>query len=200
MAPAQKGLEARKTPRQSRSAATVDIILEAVARILESKGLPGLNTNAVAETAGISIGSLYQYFPGKEALLAALIRRKRQELITMLEHVATADDGGDLRQLVSGFVRAALHHQFQRPRLAAGLEYAEMMLPLDAETRILKQRIVEIVAEALSRYGIEQPIIAARDLAALTRGMADAASLAGETDAPHFEQRVLKAIYGYLAP
>lgn len=198
MAGTSKGLDARKTPRQGRSAATVDIILEAVARILETGGLGALTTNAVAATAGISIGSLYQYFPGKEALLAALIRRKRQELIIMLEQVAATDNGADLGELVIGFVRAALHHQFQRPRLAAGLEYAEAILPLDDETRILKKRIVEIVAEALSRYGIDQPDVAARDLAALTRGMADAASLAGETDASQFEPRVLKAVHGYL--
>jgi len=53
---------------------------EAAARILEAAGLAALNTNAVAEKAGVSVGSLYQYFPAKESLLVTLIRRNRARL------------------------------------------------------------------------------------------------------------------------
>ena len=63
----------RKRPRQHRSKATVDSILEATARVLKKDGFDGLTTNAVAEAAGVSIGSLYQYFPNKEALVAAMV-------------------------------------------------------------------------------------------------------------------------------
>jgi AcrR family transcriptional regulator len=63
----------RKRPRQERSKATVDAILAATARVLVKDGYDGLTTNTVATTAGVSIGSLYQYFPNKEALVAALI-------------------------------------------------------------------------------------------------------------------------------
>ena len=62
----------RKRPRQERSKATVDTILEATARVLKKQGFDGLSTNAVAAQAGVSIGSLYQYFPNKEALVAKL--------------------------------------------------------------------------------------------------------------------------------
>lgn len=65
----------RKRPRQERSRATVDSVLTATARVLVKRGFDGLTTNAVAEAAGISIGSLYQYFPNKEALVAALIEQ-----------------------------------------------------------------------------------------------------------------------------
>jgi AcrR family transcriptional regulator len=74
-------VDPRKRPRQRRSEATVDAILEAAARILESDGLDALTTNAVADRAGVSVGSLYQYFPGKTALLAELIRRERGALV-----------------------------------------------------------------------------------------------------------------------
>ena len=63
----------RKRPRQARSRDTVDAILAATARVLVKVGFDGLTTNGVAEAAGVSIGSLYQYFPNKEALVAALI-------------------------------------------------------------------------------------------------------------------------------
>lgn len=191
-------IEARKVPRQARSAATVEIILEAAARILEGGGLAALGTNRVAEKAGISIGSLYQYFPGKEALMVALLRRKRQELVSMLEEAARVAAATDLGTLVDRFIRAALHHQFERPRLAASLEYAERHLPLDAETEALKERIASTVATALAAHSIPEPATAARDLAALTRGMADAAGLHGETDMASLEARIRRAVHGYL--
>ena len=64
-------LEAR-VPRQERARQKVELILEAAMRLLDKGGLPLLTTNAVAETAGVSIGTLYQYFPNKEAILDAL--------------------------------------------------------------------------------------------------------------------------------
>lgn len=70
----------RKRPRQERSKATVDTILEATARVLKKQGFDGLSTNAVAAQAGVSIGSLYQYFPNKEALVAKLIDRHMEDM------------------------------------------------------------------------------------------------------------------------
>lgn len=66
----------RKIPRQARALATVEIILEAAAQLLERTGEAGFNTNAVAERAGLSIGTLYRYFPDKRAILTALARRE----------------------------------------------------------------------------------------------------------------------------
>jgi len=68
----------RKNPAQRRSRATVEIVLEAAAQLLESGGERGFNTNAVAERAGVSIGTLYRYFPDKQAILTALARREME--------------------------------------------------------------------------------------------------------------------------
>jgi AcrR family transcriptional regulator len=65
----------RKTPRQARSREMVEVILQAAARVLVKVGFERTTTNRVAEAAGVSVGSLYQYFPSKEALVAALIGR-----------------------------------------------------------------------------------------------------------------------------
>jgi AcrR family transcriptional regulator len=70
----------RKRPRQERSRATVDTILAATARVLVKRGYDDLTTNAVAAAAGVSIGSLYQYFPNKNALVAALIERHIEDM------------------------------------------------------------------------------------------------------------------------
>jgi AcrR family transcriptional regulator len=81
----------RKRPRQDRSRATVDAILEAAARVLVKEGFERTTTNRVADAAGVSIGSLYQYFPSKEALVAALVERHNDEMraavLAMLEQV-----------------------------------------------------------------------------------------------------------------
>jgi AcrR family transcriptional regulator len=68
----------RVRPRQGRSRAVVDAVLEAAAQLLEAEGEAGFNTNAVAERAGVSIGSLYRYFADKEAILLALARRETE--------------------------------------------------------------------------------------------------------------------------
>ncbi|OUS29388.1 hypothetical protein A9Q99_09830 [Gammaproteobacteria bacterium 45_16_T64] len=74
----------RKKPKQARSIVTVDAILEAAAHILRNEGIEGLNTNKVAAIAGVSIGSLYQYFPNKGSLIAALIELHVEEELTEL--------------------------------------------------------------------------------------------------------------------
>jgi AcrR family transcriptional regulator len=69
----------RKLAAQGRSRATVDALIEATARILVREGFDKASTNRIAEQAGVSVGSLYQYFPSKEALVAAVIDRHHQQ-------------------------------------------------------------------------------------------------------------------------
>ncbi|MDN4989043.1 TetR/AcrR family transcriptional regulator [Bradyrhizobium sp. WYCCWR 13022] len=71
----------RKNASQERSRATVDALIEATARILVREGFEKTSTNRIAEVAGVSVGSLYQYFPSKEALVAAVIDRHHEEIM-----------------------------------------------------------------------------------------------------------------------
>jgi AcrR family transcriptional regulator len=71
----------RKNASQERSRATVDALIEATARILVREGFDKASTNRIAEVAGVSVGSLYQYFPGKEALVAAVVDRHHQKIM-----------------------------------------------------------------------------------------------------------------------
>jgi AcrR family transcriptional regulator len=75
----------RKLPRQDRSRITVEAILEATTHILVEEGYDKANTNRIAERAGISIGSLYQYFPNKKSLLAALVEQHVAEMADLIE-------------------------------------------------------------------------------------------------------------------
>lgn len=71
----------RKVASQERSRGTVDALVEATARILVREGFDKASTNRIAEVAGVSVGSLYQYFPSKEALVVAVIERHQQEIM-----------------------------------------------------------------------------------------------------------------------
>jgi AcrR family transcriptional regulator len=101
---------ARKTASQERSKATVDALLDATARILVREGYDRASTNKIAIAAGVSIGSLYQYFPSKEALVAAVIERHVEEMMavvrTSLVRVATLPLAGAARELVRVMIDA----------------------------------------------------------------------------------------------
>lgn len=86
-------LNPRKLPRQERSRALFEAILDAAARILAQQGRDALNTNLVAEKAGVSIGSLYQYFPNRDAIIAAVADRHFHRLF---HHVADLDLKADI--------------------------------------------------------------------------------------------------------
>lgn len=100
----------RKRASQARSRATVDALVEATARILVKEGYENASTNRIAEVAGVSVGSLYQYFPGKEALVAAVIDRHNDELMQIargvLAEVAELPLEAAVRRIVSVAVEA----------------------------------------------------------------------------------------------
>lgn len=187
----------RKRPRQQRSQATVAAILEATARILERGGAEALTTNAVAQLAGVSIGSLYQYFPSKTALIAELIRQERATLFAQIADLA-AKPPLDLEQVVISLIDAAVAHQLDRPSLARALDFIEPTLPINGETAALNSSLAQMIAALIHRHGVSNPEEAARDLIALAKGMIDAAGLAGETSREQLKARVARAAIGYL--
>jgi AcrR family transcriptional regulator len=107
----------RKEPRQARSQATVDAILTATARVLVRDGYDRASTNRVAETAGVSVGSLYQYFPTKEALVAALIDRHMTQMTSLLETNIDELRDAPLAVATRALVKLMLAAHAQNPRL-----------------------------------------------------------------------------------
>lgn len=97
----------RVLPRQGRSRAVVDAILEAAAQLLEQEGEAGFNTNVVAERAGVSIGSLYRYFADKEAILLALARRETETVqLAMRAALGQRSDLASDRAAIRAFLSA----------------------------------------------------------------------------------------------
>jgi AcrR family transcriptional regulator len=196
--PRRRQLQPRKSPAQKRSSETVEAILEAAARVLEKVGFAGYNTNAIAERAGVSIGSLYQYFPCKDALTAALIERETAVLIADISGAGGAERYQDgLNQLI----RAAVTHQMRRPILARLLDFEERRLTLDERHAGVRDRFERELMAILERpdVGLTQDCqLVAADLLALARGLIDAAGERGEVDAAHLAARVQRAVFGYL--
>jgi len=100
----------RRRPRQARAQATVDAIVKATARVLVEEGYDRASTNRVALAAGVSIGSLYQYFPSKEALVAALVEDHTDKMEAALTQSLAGPTAPTLearaRQLVRGVLTA----------------------------------------------------------------------------------------------
>src|SRR5215469_6363466 len=107
----------RKAASQERSRATVDTLLEATARVLMHEGYDRASTNRIAEEAGVSIGSLYQYFPGKEALVAAVIDRHHEELMQVARGTLAAVAALPLEQAVRKLVTVAIEAHRVDPKL-----------------------------------------------------------------------------------
>jgi AcrR family transcriptional regulator len=107
----------RKHASQQRSRATVDALIEATARILVREGFDSASTNRIAEQAGVSVGSLYQYFPGKEALVAAVIERHKKDLMRVARGVLAEVEGLPLKQAVRKMITAAVKAHSHDPKL-----------------------------------------------------------------------------------
>jgi AcrR family transcriptional regulator len=107
----------RKSASQARSRVTVNALIEATARILVREGFDKASTNRIAEVAGVSVGSLYQYFPSKEALVAALIDRHNQEVMRAVQGELVEAVNLPMEQAVRKLVAVAVKAHSIDPRL-----------------------------------------------------------------------------------
>ena len=94
----------RKLPKQSRSRVTVEAILAATTHILVEEGYDKANTNRIAERAGVSIGSLYQYFPNKKSLITALMDQHAQEMAELVGAKLDRLFDSPLENVISGYL------------------------------------------------------------------------------------------------
>jgi AcrR family transcriptional regulator len=195
--PAMPALLPRKTPRQQRSANTVATILQAAAHILEEAGLDGYTTNAVAARAGVSIGSVYQYFPHRDAVTRALIERRSEELLTAILQIDGTARGRDGIRHVIGI---AVVQQLRHARLARILDLEEARMPASDAMRENGKRAAAAIRTYLEQAGVPgiDMDTVVRDVMAITLGMVDAAGRHGEADEHALLRRVLRAVFGYL--
>lgn len=110
-------VQARKRAKQRRARITVDAIVEAAARVVSQVGLDRASTNRIAEVAGVSIGSLYQYFPGKTALMAAVIEREAEADLDAMREVFADCSTLPLPETIDRTIEHFVHRFARNPAL-----------------------------------------------------------------------------------
>jgi AcrR family transcriptional regulator len=114
-------LEPRKSPVQARSAASVDAILEATIQVLLEVGKERLTTTRVAVRAGVSVGTLYQYFPNKSALLQGALKRHLVSVTEAVELVCREQEGETLRKMATAVITAFLQAKMRNAKTSVAL-------------------------------------------------------------------------------
>src|SRR5690349_23875970 len=155
----------RKRPSQARSQATVDAIVDAAARVLVREGYGAFTTNRVAARAGVSVGSLYQYFPNKEALLAELKARHIADLARGLDEAMARVGDAPLPTLVAAVIEANVAAHLIDPELHRVLSAEVPQLGATDAAVAFEQRTVARVHALLESRRAE---LAVRDLGLAT--------------------------------
>lgn len=113
--------EPRKTPVQARSNVSVDAILKATVQVLLGVGNEKLTTTRVAARAGVSVGTLYQYFPNKSALLRAALRLHVEEIVAEVDKVCIVQRGQPVEQMAEALAVAFLAVKMRDPKKSRAL-------------------------------------------------------------------------------
>jgi AcrR family transcriptional regulator len=191
----------RKQPTQERARETRDVLLQAAAHIVATEGVAAFNTNRVARAAGVSVGSLYQYYPNKDALLVALSEQHHAHIVVTLRAMVSATAGWSLERTVACVVHGALAQQFDNVALSTALEHAEQRLPETEVLRALHCDIERLSEQLLAPYTQAiraEPACAARDVLTIIQALVNEASLRGEKSTPGLHSRIERAALGYL--
>ncbi|MGA8443546.1 MAG: TetR/AcrR family transcriptional regulator [Candidatus Sulfotelmatobacter sp.] len=195
--PRKNTLRVRKAPGQARSQETVGVILEASARILESDGLRAFNTNAIAAKAGVSIGSLYQYFPNKDSIVLALIGSFEKAFHDTVVQAVRDGKGEGLKSRLRLVVRALVSAHYYRPRLSRVLETEEERLGSEADSAAFHESMLQLLRDHQKEVAVPVSRATERVVIAVLRALVDL-GLASGASPRSTEQRALRAICGYL--
>ena len=167
---AQVILEPRKTPVQARSTASVNAILDATIQVLLKVGKERLTTTRVALRAGVSVGTLYQYFPNKSALLQAVLKRHLDEVTDAVERACKEQQGATLRQMATALITAFFEAKIRNAKTSVALysvssdvDGAKIVQQTGTRTH---QAIVEMLASSRERLSTDP-----RTVASLLQGM-----------------------------
>ena len=197
-----RSLKPRKKPVQRRSAVTVDVIFEATIQILLAHGFDQSTTTRIAERAGVSVGSLYQYFPNKRALLAAVVRRHITEVVSAGVAACEKARGATLRDMCSAAVNAFVDAKTRRPEVSRALYLPAAAVGADLIVREESARSVRAVHAMLLTAAdakVSHPEIVSQVLVTSVIGPMQAALQAG-AGAPAFallKQHLTALCVGY---
>ncbi|WP_175900916.1 TetR/AcrR family transcriptional regulator [Burkholderia seminalis] len=190
----------RKAPRQARSRATVDVIVTAGARVLDTHGWAGFTTNEVAEVAGVSIGSVYQYFPNKLALVDAIRRRHFDDVLAVLQraHDRRASAGRLVEGLIGDLIAAHRDHPSLHRALLDLPDPGGAKDAHDAFQKAYLRRYALIVAACRGRAPVKADAMTAQVLSSALEGIVHNAARRGLLDDPTLKRELVRLARGYL--
>jgi AcrR family transcriptional regulator len=192
----------RKQPQQARSQATIDSVLEAAAHILGQRGWRGLTTNAVAEAAGVSIGSLYQYFPNKLALVEAVRQRHFDQVLAILGTAADLNltRSRRIEVLVDGMIGVHARYPAAHRVLLEEVPRGDDARPRhDRFAMILQQRYEAIVVANAVPISEERCRVVARVLSSAVAGVVHDAAGRGTLHSDGLKRELMGLVDSYLA-
>ncbi len=195
----------RRIPRQARAAETVAAIVEAAAQILESGGVAAFTTNAVAERAGVSIGTLYQYFGDKNALLLALARQEMAAALAEIHRALQGEADPSLEGRIRAMVRAMIHAFRGRQRARKAVVQAILAQGLGIELMAPVASFIAAAGAAVgSSPGSMLPALSREQLFILSRSALGAIRAAVLEEQPFlrsrgFEDELVRMIVAYLS-
>jgi AcrR family transcriptional regulator len=175
----------------------VSVILEASARILELDGLRGFNTNTIATKAGVSVGSIYQYFPNKDAIVLALIGSYEEGLHNAVSEAIQAGSAQGLKPRLRLLVRALVSVHYRRPRLNRVLEAEEERLGSGADDAAFHAMVLQLLYDHKNEMAVPVSSVTERVVIAILRAVIDL-GLASGASPGSTEQRAIRAVRGYL--
>lgn len=192
----------RKAPRQQRSQSTVESIVEAGARVLAQRGWANFTTNEVARTAGVSIGSLYQYFPNNLAIAEAVRKRHLDDVLRSIPDIEATVEKIPLEQNVARLIDAiiALHasHQNLHRVLLDEVPLAPREFYDDFEREYYRRYEALVRATATSDETGSDHSVAARILADAVEGIVHAASRRNNLMSPLVRREAMRMMLSYL--
>ena len=144
----------RKKPIQARAVHTVEILLDAAAQVLEHEGEAHFTTNRVAETAGFSIGTLYQYFPNKHSIITALVSREQDRARSILHRAIARAAPQDVESIVRIVVRTCLNALGGRRRARRALIFQMIRLNQGLEFLRGMDELTRGIVEAMTARGL----------------------------------------------
>jgi AcrR family transcriptional regulator len=143
------GLMPRKTPRQARSEATVEAVFEATIQVLVAEGPRRLTTTRVAERAGVSVGTMYQYFPHRNALLYAVIERYLDEVAAKVERACASHENCPVEEAVDALVTSYVDAKSAHADAARALYLVSAEIDVAGLVHLAFQRFQQAAAKML---------------------------------------------------
>ena len=196
-------LNPRKTPVQARSTASVDALLEATIQVLLAVGKERLTTTRVAQRAGVSVGTLYQYFPNKSALLQGALRQHFDRVLGEMERACRENAGKTLEEMVTALIHAFLAAKMRDGKrsvalyaVASDVEGARLVRAMESRAN---KAVVEMLASSSERLNKDPQLVASilqASMSGVSRRLLE--SGAREKDLKDFQQELVLSACAYV--